>query len=155
MEPLNHFKSSVKILNSIYEWPKTRSEKNIFFKEVLRLPEFWPELYKKVSFGLVAGGGDIAVKLAAWQYFYGGTNSPSDYADWNTFKYLTCAIVASTLTCANTVPFETARRAYFADRTWPKELRRGYTSPLNALARIPFEEGPAYLFKGGLPIIAS
>lgn len=122
---------------------------------MFRLPEFWPELFKKVSFGLVAGGGDIAWKLSAWQYFYGGTNSPSDYADSNTFKYLACAIVASTLTCANTVPFETARRAYYADRTWPKELRRGYSSPLNALMRIPFEEGPAYLFKGGLPIVAN
>jgi hypothetical protein len=34
-------------------------------------------------------------------------------------------------------------------------LRRGYTSPTNALLRIPFEEGPGYLFKGGFPIYAS
>jgi len=31
---------------------------------------------KKVSFGLVAAGGDTAVKLAAWQYIFGGTWSP-------------------------------------------------------------------------------
>jgi solute carrier family 25 (mitochondrial oxoglutarate transporter), member 11 len=53
------------------------------------------------------------------------------------------------------VPFENARRAYFADKTWPTELRRGYTSPLNALLRIPVEEGPGYLFKGGFPIWSS
>jgi len=47
-----------------------------------------------------------------------------------------------------------ARRAYYADKTWPIELRRNYRSPLSALARIPFEEGPSYLFKGGSPIIA-
>lgn len=58
-------------------------------------------------------------------------------------------------TCATSIPFENAKRAYYADRTWPKELRRGYTSPLNALIRIPFEEGPAYLFKGGFPIWTS
>lgn len=58
-------------------------------------------------------------------------------------------------TCWTGIPFENARRAYYADRTWPLELRRGYTSPLNALVRIPFEEGPLYLFKGGFPIYTS
>lgn len=53
------------------------------------------------------------------------------------------------------MPFETARRAYFADKTWPLELRRGYTSPTQALLRIPFEEGPSYLFRGGFPIAAN
>ena len=47
MEPINHFKSHVDIMNQFYEWPKTRSEYNIFIKEVFRLPEFWPELFKK------------------------------------------------------------------------------------------------------------
>jgi len=55
-------------------------------------------------------------------------------------------------TCWLTVPFENARRAYYADKTWPVELRRNYTSPTQALARIPFEEGPTYLFKGGFPL---
>lgn len=52
-EPINHFWNHVKILNSFYEWPKTRSEYNIFFKEVFRLPDFWPELGKKLLFGCV------------------------------------------------------------------------------------------------------
>lgn len=56
-------------------------------------------------------------------------------------------------TCWTGVPFEMARRAYYADKTWPLELQKGYTSPTNALLRIPFEEGPYYLFKGGFPII--
>jgi solute carrier family 25 oxoglutarate transporter 11 len=55
-------------------------------------------------------------------------------------------------TCFTGIPFENARRAYYADKSWPVELRRGYTSPLNALLRIPFEEGLGYLFKGGFPI---
>src|SRR6266581_4648138 len=58
-------------------------------------------------------------------------------------------------TCWTGVPFEMARRAYYADKTWPLELRKGYTSPTNALLRIPFEEGPYYLIKGGFPIAAS
>jgi hypothetical protein len=34
-------------------------------------------------------------------------------------------------------------------------MRKGYTSPTNALIRIPFEEGIPYLFKGGFPLISS
>jgi hypothetical protein len=37
--------------------------------------------------------------------------------------------------------------AYYADKTFPKELQKGYKSYFNALVRIPFEEGPYYLFK--------
>ena len=90
----------------------------------------------------MAGAGDTAIKLSAWQWIYGGTNSPQDFVDANSFKHLTCAMMAFGPTCFLTIPFETARRAYFADKTWPLELRRGYTSPINALLRIPIEEGP-------------
>ena len=29
-----------------------------------------------MAFGVVGGAGDVGVKLAAWQYIYGGTASP-------------------------------------------------------------------------------
>jgi hypothetical protein len=63
-----------------------------------------------------------------------------------------CGLLAFLPTCYLTVPFENARRAYYADKTWPIELRRNYTSPTQALFRIPFEEGPSYLFRGGFPL---
>ena len=99
--------------------------------------------------------GDTAVKLAAWQWVYGGTWSPQDYVDYNTYKPFICGVIAFTPTCACGVPFENARRAYYADKTWPMELRRNYSSPISALLRIPLEEGPHYLFKGGFPIFMS
>lgn len=64
-------------------------------------------------------------------------------------------MIAFTPTCWLTIPFENARRAYYADKTWPVELRKGYTSPTNALFRIPIEEGPYFLFKNGFPIFAN
>jgi hypothetical protein len=152
VEPARHIQANVTLLNQFYEWPKSRTEYNIFFKEVFRMPNFWSELSKKMVFGCIAGAGDTGVKLATWQYVYGGTWSPQEFADYNSFKYLLCAILAITPTASLTVPFENARRAYFADKTWPIELRRNYTSPTNALFRIPFEEGPYYLFRGGFPI---
>jgi hypothetical protein len=30
----------------------------------------------RMAFGVVAGAGDAGIKLAAWQYSYGGTTSP-------------------------------------------------------------------------------
>lgn len=54
------------ILNEYYEWPRTRGEYNIFFKEVFRMPDFWKELSKKLVFGAVTAGGDTAIKLATW-----------------------------------------------------------------------------------------
>ncbi len=66
VEPIRHFHANLTVMKQFYEWPKTRMEYNIFFKEVFRLPDFWSELRKKLTFGLVAAGGDTAVKLALW-----------------------------------------------------------------------------------------
>lgn len=136
-----------------YEWPANKTEANIFYKEVFRINGFWKELAKKMTFGVVQAGGDIGIKLAWWQYMFGGTNSPADFTDANSFKFFAVAQAAAIPFCWTGIPFETARRAYFADKTWPLEYRRGYTSPTQALFRIPFEEGPTYLFKGGFPIM--
>lgn len=83
---------------------------------------------KKVTFDLVAAGGSTAVQLSAWQYIHGGTWSPQEFPDSNSYKPYVCGLVAFTPTCWLPIPFENARRAYYADKTWPIELRRGYTS---------------------------
>ena len=77
----------------------------------------------------MAAGGSTACVLAMWQHIYGGTWSPNDYADYNTFKHMLCAMLTAAPTCWLTIPFENANRAYYADKTWPVELRRNYTSP--------------------------
>jgi hypothetical protein len=63
-------------LGEFYEYPRNRVEANIFLKEIFRMPDFWSDLSKKVTFGCVAAAGDTAVKLALWQHIYGGTWSP-------------------------------------------------------------------------------
>ena len=152
-EPILHFSQSAKVLHEFYEWPKNRQESNIFFREVFRLKGFWGELGKRMTFNFFGHGLDIGVKLAVWQFFYGSTASYQEYSDYNAFKNMICGALAALPTCWTAIPGETASRAYYADKTWPLELRRNYKSPMNALLRIPFEEGPSYLFKGGLPIV--
>ena len=142
-------------MNYFYEWPNSRQEYNIFFKEVFRMPNFWKDLGKKLTFEVVQGGGDVACKLALWHFLNGGTWVMQDFIDYNIYKPLLSGLLAFGATGWLTVPFETAQRAYYADKTWPLELRRNYTSPTNALLRIPFEEGPFFLLKGGFPLVAN
>jgi hypothetical protein len=64
VEPARHISAHFKVLGSYYEYPRTRVEANIFLKEVFRMPQFWSELGKKLSYGAVTAGGDTALKLA-------------------------------------------------------------------------------------------
>merc|ERR1711959_398930 len=50
--PFQHIKGTAEIMNKFYEWPKTRQEYNIFFKEVFRVPNFWSDFLKKTTWGL-------------------------------------------------------------------------------------------------------
>jgi solute carrier family 25 oxoglutarate transporter 11 len=93
---------------------------------------------------------DFGLRIASFKKFYGGTWSPVSISDFNIIKNIFHSWACAIPVCWVGIPFETARKAYYADLTWPAELRKGFRSPLHALAKIPFTEGPLYLFKGGL-----
>lgn len=59
---------------------------------------------------------------------------------------------AAALSAPLAVAVDMASRAYYSDKTFPKELQKGYKSFLDAFKRIPFEEGPYYLFKRTFPL---
>jgi solute carrier family 25 oxoglutarate transporter 11 len=94
---------------------------------------------------------DYGMRLASLHKFWGGTWSPVCFNDFNTLKYLLFSYISAFPVCWTGIPLEVARKAYFADQSWPADLRKGYRSPLHALLKIPLTEGPLYLFKGGLP----
>lgn len=140
----------MKTLNLVYEWPKNSTQWSIFIRESTKIPSFWSLLFKKTTFGCVHATFDIGIRIAGLHYFWGGTWSPICQMDPNSIKYLFACAVGAYAVCWTGIPFEVARKAYFADQSWPAELRKGYRSPLHALVKIPFTEGPLYLFKGGL-----
>ncbi len=92
------------------------------------------------------------MRFAVMHKFYGGSWSPICFADFNPIKNIFFSYMAALTTSWIGIPLEVARKAYYADKTWPEDLRKGYRSPLGALIRIPFEEGPLFLFKGYLPV---
>ena len=51
-------------------------------------------------------------------------------------------------------PFEVAEKAYYGDKTFPKNLQYGYTSRFNALFRIA-KENPFALYKNSSPTVAA
>ena len=93
---------------------------------------------------------DFGLRVASFKKFYGGTWSPISLHDFNIFKNIFYSWACAIPVCWVGIPLEAARKAYYADLTWPAELRKGFRSPLHALAKIPFTEGPLFLFKGGL-----
>jgi len=92
------------------------------------------------------------MRLSFLYYFWGASWSSNCFCDFNLLKYSVLCFAAGFTSGIFSIPFQVARKAYFADLTWPAELRKGYRSPLHALIKIPFVENPLYLFKGGLPI---
>jgi hypothetical protein len=86
--------------------------------------------------------------------FVGGLYQPIGTVNVELWRRVVPSIVASLLSCWVSAPFEIAKKAYLADQKYPEHLQRKYTSSLNALRRLPFEEGPAFLFKNSLPSMA-
>lgn len=102
-------------------------------------------------YGAIQSIVDFGSRFASIHYFWGGTWSPIGHCDMHSLKFIFYSYFSAYAICWTGIPFDIARKAYFADQSWPAELRKGYRSPLHALAKIPFTEGPLYLWKGGLP----
>lgn len=99
------------------------------------------------------GTFDWGARLAAFRWVNSGWQLTFGGFEFNVTRKIPTAIFAAGITAPLSVPFEIARMAYYGDKTFPKELQRGYSSYWSALLRIPFEEGPYFLFKNSFPII--
>lgn len=104
------------------------------------------------QYALAIGLTDIPARVTAFRYFNNGWQKPFGSFEFLFMRKIPTTLLAALFTAPVGVPFELARMAYYADKTYPKELQRGYSSYFNALRRIPFEEGPYFLFKNSAPI---
>jgi hypothetical protein len=154
VEPVMHYWNSIKTINLVYEAPKDTAQLSIYIKEGFKTPFFFSELRKKLVYGAIQHTLDAGFKVSCFHYIFGGTWSPRIFSDTNSVKYILCSFYAALLSCWTQYPLDVARKTYYADIQWPEELRKGYRSPLHALLKIPFTEGPLYLFRGGLPVCA-
>ena len=122
------------------------------------MDNFKKSMRTRAQYAMFSGGVDWAARLALFRFVNNGWQ-----ATWGSFDHgfprkIPGSILAAAISAPLGVPFEIARMAYYGDKSFPKDLQRGYKSYFNALWRIPFEEGLIiyiYIYKLKAPIICS
>jgi len=147
------FTENAKLLLKHYERPSGFNQTKTFIKEVLKMDNFRHGIKNRLQYAFVIGSVDIANRLAVYRTCNSGWYRPFGSFEVNYYRRLPGVLFAALATSWISVPFDLAKMAYYADKTFPQELQRGYTSYLNALRRIPFEEGPYFLFKNCFPFL--
>lgn len=147
------FTENSKLLLKHYERPQGLKQISTFVKEVLKMDNFKLAIKNRLQYAFVIGTTDIAARFAAYRYCNSGWQRTFGSVEVNFYRRIPPSLFAAAATCWVGVPFELAKMAYYADKTFPTELQKGYSSFFNALRRIPFEEGPYYLFKNCFPFL--
>ena len=135
-----------------YETPTNLKQWWIMFRETNKLPAFKRNATNRFQIAASVAALDIAPKLTAFRLFNGGWMSNYGGFDYNLFRKLPTVMFAAICSSPLAVALSATREAFVADRTFPEHLRKGYSSFWNCLRRIPFEEGPYYLFKNSWPL---
>lgn len=104
-----------------------------------------------MQIGAVTGALTVAPQVALMRQFNSGWSTMNNGVEWSAYRKIPTILAACVASSPLAVMVEMVQRAYFADKTFPKELQKGYKSFFDAFKRIPFEEGPYYLFKGTFP----
>lgn len=103
---------------------------------------------------MLMGPFDMGARLFMFRHWVGGYWQSSGSSNVDVWRRFIPALASSLVSCWVVAPFEIANKAYWADLKYPAELRRNYKSPLNALLRLPFDEGFSFLFRNSLPTMA-
>jgi solute carrier family 25 (mitochondrial oxoglutarate transporter), member 11 len=147
------FAQNYRLLNKQYENPRGLNDLYLYSREIFKMDNFRLGIKNRLQYALMIGGIDISSRLAFYRYLTGGLYSSFGTVDVQAWRKFMPTCLAAACTCWISVPFEVARKAYYADRTFPADLQKGYTSIFAALRRIPFEEGPYYFFRNSFPIM--
>lgn len=151
-ETITNFFHNSKLLAKYYEPPIDVRQKLTWFKSVTNLQSYRRGRSDARQLALFGAFFDMGLKLALFRQFNSGWQSNFGGFDYSIYRkfptFFACFLVSSPFAVLG----DMTRRAYLADRTFPAQLQKGYTSYFNALRRIPFEEGPYYLFRNTLPL---
>lgn len=151
---ITHFTNNFRSLMKYYEPPANLSQWAIAIKETMKLENYVQGWKSRAQYAFAVGSLDIAMKVALYRQFNSGWQNNFGGVDYGYHRKIPTSAVAFALSAPLSVAVEMAKNAYYADKTFPKQLQKGYTSYFNALRRIPFEEGPYYLFKNTWPLFA-
>jgi hypothetical protein len=105
-----------------------------------------------MQLGVATGALSIGSQLAVFRHFNSGWSANFGGFEYSFYRKLVTIFLSAAVSSPTGVLLDMTTRAYYADKTFPKELQKGYKSWFDAFKRIPFEEGPYYLFKGTFPL---
>lgn len=143
-----------KLLSKHYEPPTNLNERVAWWRALKSLDSFNKGIKDARQLALFGAFFDIGLKLAVFRQFNSGWQINFGGFEYSYYRKIVTILGAMVVTSPFAVAGDMALRAYNADKTFPKELQKGYTSYFNTLRRIPFEEGPYYLFKNSFPLYA-
>ena len=149
---ITNFINSSKLLAKHYEPPVNATQYKTWFNAVTSLESFNKTMRDARQLALFGAFFDIGLKLAAFRQFNSGWQSNFGGFEYSYYRKIPTIFGAFLVTSPFAVAGDMVLRAYHADRTFPRDLQKGYTSYFNAFRRIPFEEGPYYLFRNTLPL---
>lgn len=135
-----------------YEPPIGLSQWWTFIKETRCLESFTSGLKSRMQLGLTTGALHISSQVALTRQFNSGWSCNFGGFEYSFYRKLPTFLAAFVASSPIGVAIDMASRAYYSDKTFPKELQKGYKSFWDAFRRIPFEEGPYYLFKNTFPL---
>jgi solute carrier family 25 oxoglutarate transporter 11 len=149
---ITNFINSSKLLAKHYEPPVNATQYKTWFNAVTSLESFNKTMRDARQLALFGAFFDIGLKLAAFRQFNSGWQSNFGGFEYSYYRKIPTIFGSFLVTSPFAVAGDMVLRAYHADRTFPRDLQKGYTSYFNAFRRIPFEEGPYYLFRNTLPL---
>ena len=135
-----------------YEPPTDFNQWRTFIRETCNLESFRNGLKSRMQLGILTGALSIGPQLAVMRTFNSGWSANFGGVEWSFYRKIPTFLAAAAVTAPLGTMMDMASRAYYSDKTFPKELQKGYKSFLDAFKRIPFEEGPYYLFKNTFPL---
>ncbi len=147
-----HFINHAKAMLQHYEPPVGFTQWATFFRETRSLDSFRAGLNSRMQIGVATGALSIAPQIALTRQFNSGWSCNFGGFEYSYYRKLPTFFAAMAVSSPFGVAVDMATRAYYADKTFPRELQKGYKSFLDCFKRIPFEEGPYYLFKNSFPL---
>lgn len=149
---ITHLIQHTRAMLKHYETPVGLSQWWNFIKETRNLESFRSGLQSRMQIGCMTGGLHISSQIALLRQFNSGWSANAGGFEYSWYRKVPTILSAALVSSPIGVVMEMVSRAYYSDKTFPKELQKGYKSFLDAFKRIPFEEGPYYLFKNTFPL---
>lgn len=149
---LSHFIYHARAMLQHYEPPVGWTQWKTFIRETRNLESFRSGLTSRMQQGAVTGALSIASQVAVLRQFNSGWSANFGGFEYSFYRKLATIMASAIVSSPTGVLVDMVTRAYYADKTFPKELQKGYKNWLDAFKRIPFEEGPYYLFKNTFPL---